>query len=132
VVVGIGLLAWKAWDAYNTAKDIADNPHDIGNYVGIIPGGKLLKRMACGYPRGGRPGSGLPGKGGPPGDHLVHEKPSGGGTIRIYDENGNARTDYDFGHDHGIGDPHAHDFEIGPNGKPLRGRGRQIRPGDTY
>ncbi len=78
-------------------------------------------------------GSTLPSKGGPPNGSLVNggldQNGNAAGTIRDYDANGNAKTDYDFGHNHpnnnypnGPGDPHAHDWNNGtrdPNGRPI-------------
>jgi RHS repeat-associated protein len=52
----------------------------------------------------------------------------GGGTIRDFGPDGQARIDYDFGHDHGAGDPHAHDWDWSMP-KP-RGAGRPLRPGE--
>jgi RHS repeat-associated protein len=69
-----------------------------------------------------RPGESLPSKS-KPGDSKVENRGDGKGTIRDYDENGNAKTDYDFGHNHGAGDPHAHDWSNGE-----RNRGRSLRP----
>jgi len=45
--------------------------------------------------------------------------------------NGEAVTDYDYGHDHnGQGDPHAHDWGVDSNGKPVRGPARAPKPGE--
>jgi RHS repeat-associated protein len=52
--------------------------------------------------------------------------PLGSGTVRPYGPNGGAVTDYDFGHNHGAGDPHAHDW----NGTD-RGKGRRLGPGEV-
>jgi RHS repeat-associated protein len=86
----------------------------------------VLVHNGSGNGRGGW-GSGLPTKGGPPNGSLSNGglEPDGtpGGTIRDYDVNGNAETDYDFGHDyHGTGDPHAHDWNNGvrdPKSRPI-------------
>jgi RHS repeat-associated protein len=52
-------------------------------------------------------------------------------TVRVYGPNGEAVTDYDYGHDHtGAGDPHAHDWGKDANGKPVRGKPRPVRPGE--
>lgn len=37
--------------------------------------------------------------------------------IREYGPHGRAKKDYDFGHDHGGGDPHAHDWDWSKKGK---------------
>lgn len=44
---------------------------------------------------------------GQPNSRRVFPNSKGGGTIRDYGPDGRAKTDYDFGHDHGAGDPHA-------------------------
>jgi hypothetical protein len=53
----------------------------------------------------------LPSKGGPPNDWL--ENTSGKQQWRLYDGNGDAAVDIDFGHDHGFGIPHAHNWDDG-------------------
>lgn len=64
-------------------------------------------------------------KGGPPNGRVFYPDKKGGGTLRHYDENGNATKDVDFGHDHGAGDPHVHDW----NGT-VRSPGRGIGPNE--
>lgn len=51
-----------------------------------------------------------------------------GRKIRLFGPDGRATTDYDFGHDHGSGDPHAHDWDWG-NPDP-RGPHRPLYPGE--
>ncbi|SAL36697.1 hypothetical protein AWB70_02611 [Caballeronia cordobensis] len=53
----------------------------------------------------------LPSTGGPPNSWL--ENPSGKKQWRYYDGNGDAAFDIDFGHDHGFGTPHSHNWENG-------------------
>jgi hypothetical protein len=53
----------------------------------------------------------LPSKGGPPNQWL--ENTSGKKQWRLYDGNGNAAVDIDFGHDHGFGIPHSHNWGNG-------------------
>jgi hypothetical protein len=53
----------------------------------------------------------LPSRGGPPSDWL--ENSSGKQQWRLYDGNGDAAVDIDFGHDHGFGIPHAHNWSDG-------------------
>jgi hypothetical protein len=53
----------------------------------------------------------LPSTGGPP-DEWV-ENTSGKKQWRLYDGNGDAAVDIDFGHDHGFGVPHAHNWDDG-------------------
>jgi RHS repeat-associated protein len=67
---------------------------------------------------------------GPPGTDVFFPDPlrPGEGTIRVYGPNGEAVTDYDFGHPHGGTDPHAHDWGVDSNGKPVRGKQRPIKP----
>jgi RHS repeat-associated protein len=65
---------------------------------------------------------------GPP-DTTVHypgDKP-GTGTDRTYGPDGDAVKDIDSGHDHGAGDPHAHDWDHSGD-KPKRGPGRPLTP----
>jgi hypothetical protein len=50
----------------------------------------------------------------------------GGSTTRTYGPDGKAITDIDTGHDHGAGDPHAHDWDWGT--KPPRQPGRPLTP----
>lgn len=57
----------------------------------------------------------LPSKGGPPNQWL--ENSSGKKQWRLYDGNGNAAVDIDFGHDHGFGIPHSHNWDNGARGK---------------
>jgi hypothetical protein len=53
----------------------------------------------------------LPSTGGPPNSWL--DNPSGKKQWRYYDENGDAAVDIDFGHDHGFGAPHSHNWDDG-------------------
>ena len=67
----------------------------------------------------------MPIEGGSKNGSLASETIPGKGTIRDYDQNGNAKVDYDFGHDHaGVGDPHAHDWIWE---SPKKGRGNPDR-----
>ncbi len=53
----------------------------------------------------------LPSVGGPPNQWL--ENASGKKQWRLYDGDGNAVVDIDFGHDHGFGIPHSHNWDNG-------------------
>nr|WP_103702821.1 hypothetical protein [Paraburkholderia eburnea] len=53
----------------------------------------------------------LPSKGGPPNQWV--ENSSGKQQWRLYDGDGNAAVDIDFGHDHGFGSPHSHNWDNG-------------------
>lgn len=53
----------------------------------------------------------LPSKGGPPNEWV--DNTSGKQQWRLYDGNGDAAVDIDFGHDHGFGAPHAHNWDDG-------------------
>ncbi len=57
---------------------------------------------------------------GPPGQTVTRPD---GKQVRTYGPNGEAEKDIDYGHDHGAGDPHAHDW---PSGQ--RGSGRTLTP----
>lgn len=68
-----------------------------------------------------------PARGGPPngGQWFVE---NGDPVYRLYGPDGRASVDYNWGHDHGAGDPHAHDWDWSLN--PPRQPGRPIRPGE--
>lgn len=63
---------------------------------------------------------------GEPNSSAVKDCGNGSGQIRDYGPDGRAQTDYDFGHDHGAGDPHAHDWDW--TQKPPRLPGRPLGP----
>ncbi|MDX1931767.1 MAG: RHS repeat-associated core domain-containing protein [Capsulimonadales bacterium] len=71
---------------------------------------------------------------GTPGSTVAIDDPGkpGHGKIRTYGPDGYPIKDIDFGHDHGFGDPHAHDWSrpiIDPSQPHKnRGRGRPLRP----
>ncbi len=66
---------------------------------------------------------------GEPGSTQAWVNPNDGCTNRDFDSEGKAIPDFDFSHDHGAGDPHAHDWDCsGP--KPVRGKGRPLKPGE--
>ena len=77
-------------------------------------------------PKGGRTAD-LPARGEPNGSG-VRDNGNGKGQIRDYGADGKAETDYDLGHDHGAGDPHAHDWDWTKT--PPRQPGRPMRPGE--
>jgi RHS repeat-associated protein len=66
----------------------------------------------------------LPPRGRPNSTDVI-DRGGGRGQIREYGPNGEAAKDFDFGHDHGSGDPHVHDWING-----VRQPGRPIRPGE--
>ncbi|MGF6542955.1 hypothetical protein OKW50_003875 [Paraburkholderia youngii] len=57
----------------------------------------------------------LPSQGGPPNQWV--ENASGKKQWRLYDGDGNAAVDIDFGHDHGFGVPHSHNWSNGVRDK---------------
>ena len=67
-----------------------------------------------------------PAQGGTPDSTVVIPDGKGGSTTRTYGPDGKATTDIDRGHDHGAGDPHAHDWDWGK--KPPRQPGRPLTP----
>lgn len=71
---------------------------------------------------------------GPKNGILVQRNPQTGDIIQIrkYDGNGNPVLDIDFGHDHGSGDPHAHDWDYPSDKAPNKKRydGRKISTDD--
>ncbi len=72
--------------------------------------------------QGGQAGDRTPATG-PPDSTAVFPKANGGKTIRRFGPDGRAIQDIDYGHDHGAGDPHIHDWDW--DKKPPR------RPGVT-
>jgi RHS repeat-associated protein len=62
---------------------------------------------------------------GEPNSTGVLDRGNGSGQIRDYGPDGLPLRDFDFGHDHGFGDPHVHDW---PGG--VRGNGRPLQPGE--
>jgi RHS repeat-associated protein len=72
---------------------------------------------------------------GQPGSTSTTTQPSGDPKqVRRYGQDGHAETDVDYGHDHGQGDPHAHDWgRPADGGAPThtdRAPGRPVKPGD--
>jgi len=67
-----------------------------------------------------------------PNSEIWLDRGNGKGQWRRYGPDGNADTDVDFGHDHGAGDPHGHDWGPSPEpgGHPTRSPGRPLRPGE--
>lgn len=67
-------------------------------------------------------------KEGEPNSTDVIDRGGGRGQIRDYGPDGRAKKDFDFGHDHhGVGDPHAHDWDWTKPPKEWRGPPRPIR-----
>ncbi len=87
----------------------------IGAYAGDLAG-NIIAAM--------RPGCSLPSKG-DPNSSQSEDRGDGKETIRDYVPDGSAKTDYDFSHDHGNGDPHAHEWLNGQ-----RNPGRTLYPGE--
>ncbi len=69
---------------------------------------------------------------GPPNGSIVVPNPATGGKKqeRFYGPNGSPIKDIDWDHNHGAGSPHVHDWEIGPDGRPIRGKGRAPGEGE--
>jgi RHS repeat-associated protein len=102
---------------------VADGPFPIGDAIGIAVVLTALAHDVYFY-YAVRP-IGLPIIG-PPGSSGVIDHGNGTGQIRDYGPDGRAFRDYDFGHDHGYGDPHGHEWDwTGP--KPVRGKGFTIK-----
>jgi RHS repeat-associated protein len=70
------------------------------------------------------PSRSLPYRGEPNSTEAL-DRGNGSGQIRDYGPDGLPETDFDFGHDHGFGDPHAHDWLDGE-----RSLGRPIGPNE--
>ncbi len=75
----------------------------------------------------GAPPKDLPARG-EPNSTGVKDYGEGRGQIRDYGPDGKAKVDYDFGHDHGAGDPHAHDWNWSK--EPPRQPGRPLKQGE--
>jgi len=72
---------------------------------------------------------------GEPGETSTTNHPDGTPKqVRKYGPDTYPETDVDYGHDHGQGDPHAHDWGRPSDGSPPthvdRGVGRPVQPGD--
>jgi RHS repeat-associated protein len=72
---------------------------------------------------------------GTPGSTSTTTQPDGSPKqTREYGPDGKPKTDVDYGHDHGQGDPHAHDFGRPSDGSPPtaadRAPGRPVQPTD--
>jgi RHS repeat-associated protein len=72
---------------------------------------------------------------GQPGSQSQTAQPDGSPKqVRRYGPDGHPETDVDHGHDHGQGDPHAHDIGRPADGSPPthvdRGPGRPVQPND--
>ena len=95
----------------------------------IDPFGLARKPMSSRLPEGSRTGVYGPSNG-----TLVKTNPETGDIIQIrtYDSNGNPVKDIDFGHDHGFGDPDAHDWDYPSDKAPnkVRSDGRVIDSDD--
>ncbi|HWY17350.1 MAG TPA: RHS repeat-associated core domain-containing protein [Solirubrobacteraceae bacterium] len=63
---------------------------------------------------------------GEPNSTQVLDRGNGSGQIRDYGPDGLPEKDFDFGHDHGFGDPHVHDWVDGVRQNP----GRSIGPNE--
>ena len=74
----------------------------------VDPLGLARKRISSRLPEGSRTG-----QFGPKNGKLTKLDPKTGKPIQIrsYDAKGNPVKDIDFGHNHGFGDPHAHDWK---------------------
>jgi RHS repeat-associated protein len=97
-----------------------------GAVVGALDASGLGEEEAAGAAgdeaAGGSQSLGLTGQ---PNSTEVLDRGNGSGQIRDYGPDGSAQKDFDFGHDHGAGDPHAHDWVEG-----IRQPGRPIGPGE--
>jgi hypothetical protein len=65
---------------------------------------------------------------GVPNSQQSFPKGEGKKTDRIYGTDGKAVKDIDYGHDHGAGDPQAHDWDWSKT--PPRQPGRPVKPGE--
>jgi hypothetical protein len=92
---------------------------------GVVVHNSPCSEAAEGAARGGR--GDLPARG-KPNSSASRDDGNGRGQIREYGDDGRASKDFDFGHDHGAGDPHVHDWDWS---KPSpRQPGRPLRKGE--
>nr|WP_250589961.1 RHS repeat-associated core domain-containing protein [Neisseria subflava] len=96
------------------------------NVLGWVdPLGLARKPISSRLPEGSRTG-----QFGPKNGKLTKLDPQTGKPIQIrsYDAKGNPVKDIDFGHNHGFGDPHAHDWKYPSDKAPnkVRGEGRVL------
>jgi RHS repeat-associated protein len=95
------------WGGSNVYAFVGNNPVNILDPEGLAPR--------------------TPARGAP---NSVQEFPnSSGKTVRHYGPDGNAEKDIDYGHDHGAGDPHVHDWDWSKPGDE-RGKGRAPEAGE--
>jgi RHS repeat-associated protein len=113
-------------DAYSGGGNIPATPAELG--AGAACYGAIGAGLGAGIDSLLATRSTLPAREGPPNGALTEEDGQGNGKIREYDSNGNAKKDFDFGHHHGVGDPHAHDWDWNLN--PPRQPGRPLAPGE--
>jgi uncharacterized protein RhaS with RHS repeats len=113
--LGAGILAGAA--AGNALEDSLRAALSGASSI-FCPSGPTLHQASSSRPFQGVPGSTI----------------YGGDGSRTYGPDGFPETDVDIGHDHGAGDPHAHDWGRPSSGGPPtardRGPGRPIGPGD--
>jgi hypothetical protein len=119
----------KSAMAVGLTLSIADGPIPVGEMLGaaIIIGALAWDIVRPNPVMQARiPKNRLPDKG-PPNGKLERRNPDTGDLLqeRWYDENGFPKLDKDYGHDHGAGDPHIHEWSfpspLAPN--PVRGPG---------
>lgn len=119
---------------YDTAGTVGDITSAVAPIPGPGKGAAIAKAAAdaereaeaarvANQIRGRRPQS-LP-RTGTPNTSSSLDRGNGNGQIRDYGPDGEPVKDIDFGHDHGAGDPHVHDWEKGE-----RQPGRPVGDGD--
>jgi hypothetical protein len=125
VWIGIGIIGWAV-----LASDYQAWQQGNPSVIGWMIDGKCLRPLfqqpQISWTDSTRPQT--PAKG-EPGSTVVIPTPTGK-TVREYGPDGKAVKDIDYGHDHGAGDSHVHDWDwTGP--KSIRGPGRPPRPGEV-
>jgi RHS repeat-associated protein len=123
-----GSVAWST----TTYKTTVQTSCSSGSLLGFLRGGPGVVSTGESSGRGGylqMQSSRTPAKGAPGTSiNLPGDKP-GQKTIRIFGDDGRAVKDIDFGHNHGAGDPHAHDWDW--TSDTPRGPGRPLEPGEN-
>ncbi|MGG4610348.1 S-type pyocin domain-containing protein [Providencia sp. Me31A] len=112
---------------------------DLRDYILITPTPSIPAIYVYMQVKGKRTKNRLPegknGDLGPSDDILEKRNPETNELIQVrkYDSEGKPVKDIDYGHDHGAGDPHVHEWKYPSNSAPNKVRlaGRPLQPGET-
>lgn len=97
----------------------------------LLPGVGEVAAVGAGAAIGWAMNKILPTNGPPNGTIVIPDRSSGGKKQeRHYGPNGVVIKDIDWGHDHGAGSPHVHDWELVLMENQVRGGGRPAKEGE--